>query len=320
MFPESTEMSESEFSLGIPMSRETHLPNLTIMKLNEYFQKAKAEKWAIGHFNFSTEDQLKAFVETAEELKSPIMVAVSEGEAKYFGRAQAAALVKSFQEAGPPAGGAVYLNADHHKSWDTIKEAVDVGFDTVLIDGSKLPYDENVKLTKKVVEYAKKKNPEMMVEGELGYLKGESQIQENVEISPADYTQPEQAADFVAKTGVDRLAIVFGNIHGIVTKQEEHLDIGLLKKIVEAVPNTYLVLHGASGLPAEEIKEAIANGISNVHINTELRVAYMEALKDAIQKDPKQTTPYKLFGGSYEATKKAIKEKLELFGSVGKVN
>lgn len=283
--------------------------------LNDYFKKAKEGKWAIGHFNFSTEDQLKAFVETAGELKSPIMVAVSEGEAKYFGRKQAAALVKSFQETGSP----VYLNADHHKSWETIKEAIDVGFDTVLIDGSKLPYEENIKLTKKVVEYAKKKNPEMMVEGELGYLKGQSEIQESVEISPADYTQPEQAADFVAKTGVDRLAIVFGNIHGIVTKQEEKLDIGLLKKIVKAVPGVYLVLHGASGLPAEDIKTAIAAGITNVHINTELRVAYMEALKDAIQKDPKQTTPYKLFSGSYEATKKAIKEKLELFGSIEKI-
>lgn len=258
---------------------------------------------------------MKAFVEMAEECKSPIMVAVSEGEAKYFGRKQAAALVKSFQETGSP----VYLNADHHKSWETLKEAIDVGFDTVLVDGSKLSYEENIKLTKKVVQYAKKKNPEMMVEGELGYLKGQSEIQETVEISPADYTQPEQAADFVAKTGVDRLAIVFGNIHGIVTKQEEKLDIELLKKIAEAIPNTYIVLHGASGLPAEDIKSAIVNGITNVHINTELRVAYMQALKDAIQKDPNQTTPYKLFSGSYEATKKAIKEKLELFGSVGKI-
>jgi len=284
------------------------------MKLNDYFKKAKSEHWAIGHFNFSTEDQLKAFVETAAELKSPLMVAVSEGEAKFFGRKQAAVLVKSFQEAGNP----VFLNADHHKSWETIKDAIDADFDTVLIDGSKLPYDENVKLTKKVVEYAKKKNPEMMVEGELGYLKGESQIQDNVEISPADYTQPEQAADFVKQTGIDRLAIVFGNIHGIVTKQEEHLDISLLKKIAAAVPDTYLVLHGASGLPPAEIKEAIASGICNVHINTELRVAYIEALKQAIQTDPKQTTPYKFLGGSYEASKKAIKEKLELFGSVGK--
>lgn len=285
-----------------------------MIKLNEYFQKAKTEKWAIGHFNFSTEDQLKAFVETAAELKSPIMVAVSEGEAKYFGRPQAAALVKSFQEAGS----SVYLNADHHKSWETIKDAIDSGFDTVLFDGSKLPYNENIELCKKVVAYAKKKNPEMMVEGELGYLRGDSQIQENVEISPADYTQPEQAADFVKKTGVDRLAIVFGNIHGIVTKQEERLDIGLLKKIVGAVPEVYLVLHGASGLPPAEIQEAIASGISNVHINTELRVAYMEALRHAVQSDPKQTTPYKIFGDSYEATKKAIKEKLELFGSAGR--
>src|SRR3989338_2112817 len=221
--------------------------------LHEYFERAKKEKCAMWHFNFATADQLKAIVETAAELKSPVMVASSEGEAKFIGRQQAVALVKSWQDLGYP----VWLNADHHKSFDAIEEAVDEGYDTVLVDASKLPYEENIALTKKVVEFAKMKDTLYMVEGELGYLKGDSKIETKVEISPEDYTKPEQAKEFVMKTGVDRLAIVFGNIHGIVTEQEERLDIDRLKQIVATVPDVYLVLHGASGLPASDVSDAI---------------------------------------------------------------
>ena len=283
--------------------------------LKQYFQEAKAGGWAIGHFNFSTADQLKAFVEAAAELKSPIMVGTSEGEAEFVGREQAVALVKSYQQEGH----AVFLNADHHKSWETTKAAIDADYDTVLIDASKLEYEENIALTKKVVDYAKSVNSDIEVEGELGYLRGSSEVQEAVEISADDYTKPEQASDFVSRTGVDRLAVVFGNIHGIVTKQEEHLDIEHLKKIVQTVPSVPIVLHGASGLPAEEIKVAIQNGIANVHINTELRVAYHDTLHEELEKEPQETTPYKFLKPSYEATKSMIKKYLELFGSVEKI-
>src|SRR3989344_3129310 len=290
--------------------------------LKQYFEEAKAGGWAIGHFNFSTGDQLKAMVEAAAESKSPVMVATSEGEADFVGRDQAVALVRSYQADGH----AVFWNADHHKSLETCEAALDAHYDTVLIDASKLTYEENVALTKMVVAkaaFSSKRNfnplnPYILVEGELGYLRGSSEVQESVEISPADYTQPEQAADFVARTGVDRLAVVFGNIHGIVTKQQEHLDIEQLKKIVQAVPNTPLVLHGGSGLPAEEIKLAIQNGIANVHINTELRVAYHDELQRQLEKEPKQTTPYKYLEPAAEEVKKMVKAKLELFGSVGK--
>ncbi|HEY4484336.1 MAG TPA: class II fructose-bisphosphate aldolase [Candidatus Paceibacterota bacterium] len=283
--------------------------------LKEYFIKAKKEKWAIGHFNFSTADQLKAIVEAAAELNSPVMVATSEGEASFVGYDQAAALVASYQKEGH----AVWLNADHHKSFESVKKAIDAYYDTVLIDASKLPFEENIVLTKKVFDYAKSVNPEMMVEGELGYLKGESQIQEKVEISPIDYTQPEQATDFVVRTGVERLAVVFGNIHGIVTEQEEKLDIEHLKKVATAVPEIFLVLHGASGLSDEDVKAAISAGISNVHINTELRVAYHDTLHAELEKEPNQTTPYKFLASSQDAMKELVKKKLELFGSVDKI-
>ncbi len=289
------------------------------MSLKEYFQKAKQEHWAIGHFNFSTADQLKAIVEAAVELKSPVMVATSEGEANFIGYDQAVALVRSYQSDGHT----VWLNADHHKSFESAKKAIDSGYDTVLIDASRLNLDENILMTSQVTKYAKEhlasSQDARMVEGELGYLKGESQVQEAVEISPADYTQPEQAADFVSRTGVDRLAVVFGNIHGVVTKQKEKLDIDRLKKVVTAVPETILVLHGASGLSDEDVRAAISAGISNVHINTELRVAYHDSLAAELQHEPTQTTPYKFLAPSFEAMKELVKTKLKLFGSVDRV-
>lgn len=312
--------------------------------LKQYFREAVAGKWAIGHFNFATADQLKAIVEAAVELRSPVMVGTSEGEAKFIGYDQATALVKSYQQEGHT----VFLNADHHKSWESAKMAIDAGYDTVLVDASKLPYEENIVLTKKVLDYARSQNLEVeplrrgstsvLIEGELGYLRGSSEVQEAVEISPADYTQPEQAIDFVSRTGVDRLAVVFGNIHGIVkevimlttptpggvgvpteTSGEEHLDIEALKKVTEALPGMPLVLHGASGLPAEEIKMAIQNGIANVHINTELRVAYHDTLRKELENKPNETTPYKYFDLAFEEVKKMVKEKLKLFGSTGKI-
>ncbi len=281
--------------------------------LNELFAEAKAGKWAIGHFNFSTADQLRAIVEAAAELKVPVMAATSDGEAEFVGREQAVALVRSYQKEGYD----VFLNADHHKSWETAKAAIDAGYDSVLIDASKLPFEENIALTKKVVDYArevgKSSGREIPIEGELGYLRGSSEVQKKVEISKEDYTKPEEAKDFVVRTGVDRLAIVFGNIHGIVTEQEEHLDIETLKNVAAAVPETILVLHGASGLKDEEIRAAIQSGIANIHINTELRVAYHEALEEELEKEPGQTTPYKFLEPSHEATKKIVLEKLKLF-------
>ena len=283
--------------------------------LKQYFQEAMDGKWAIGHFNFSTADQLKAIVEAAAELKSPVMVGTSEGEAEFIGYDQAVALVKSYQQKGY----AVFLNADHHKSWESAKMAIDAGYDTVLVDASKMLLEENVELTKKVLDYARSISPDVPVEGELGYLKGSSEVQTKIEISPADYTQPEQASDFIARTGVNRLAVVFGNIHGIVTEQEEHLDIDTLKAVKAAIPDVPLVLHGASGLPAEEIKMAIQNGIANVHINTELRVAYHDKLHQELEAKPQETTPYKYLDLAFEEVKRMAKEKLELFGSVGRI-
>ena len=286
--------------------------------LQDYFRDAKEGGWAIGHFNFATADVLRAIVEGAQAADAPcVMVGTSPGEAEFLGMRAAVGLVRAIREASEFP---VFLNADHFPSFAACRAAIDSGYDSVLYDGSRQAYEVNVIEAQRVWQYAQTKaglpagrQGSFMVEGELGYLKGSSEVQEVVAISPADYTKPEEAADFVRRTGVARLAVAFGNIHGIVTKQKEELDIGRLIAIAKQVPNVYLVLHGASGLSDAQVKAAIAAGITNVHFNTELRVAYQHGLKDELAQEPEQTTPYKLFAQAGNAVRDLVEQKVKLF-------
>lgn len=281
------------------------------MTLNDYLKQAREGKYAIGHFNFATEDVLKAIVAGAKEAGAPcVMVGTSEGEADFIGLKEAVALVRAVAD---DLQFPVFLNADHFKSFEKCKSAIDAGYDSIIADGSKMPTSENIVFAKQVVEYARSINSNVSVEGELGYLKGSSQVQTKIEISTADYSEPEEVADFVGQTGVDRMAIVFGNIHGIVTDQEEKLDIEHFSKIVSAAPTPYYVLHGASGLKDEDVVSAIKAGITNVHFNTELRVAYHDKLKEEMTTMPNETTPYKYLGPAAEEVKKLVIAKTKLF-------
>ncbi len=281
------------------------------MNLNNYLKEAKENKYAIGHFNFATADVLRGIVEASRDAGAPaVMVGTSEGEAGFIGMKEAVALVDALrQEFDFP----IFLNADHFKSFEKCKEAIDAGYDSIIIDGSKLPYEENVAVTKKVVDYAHSINPDISVEGELGYLRGSSEVQGKIEISWEDYTKPEEAAKFVAETGVVRLAIVFGNIHGIVTEQTEKLDIEHLKNIAVAIPDVYLVLHGASGLKDEDVIASIKAGIVNVHFNTELRVAYREGIDKALHAKPDEAAPYKYLAPAIDDVKAVVAKKIKLF-------
>ena len=282
--------------------------------LNEWFKGALRERFAIGHFNVSNLEAVKGIVEAAKAVRAPVIIGVSEGEREFFGVPQIVAVVRAFrEESGLP----IFLNADHTKSFEKVKEAVDAGFDSVHFDGSELPYEKNVEATRRAVEYVRSTRPGISVEGELGYLRGSSKVQEVVEIKAEDMTDPDEAWDFVQRTGVDRLAPVFGNIHGIVTKQEEKLDIGRLKRIREKT-DAFLVLHGASGLSEEDIRAAIEAGIVKVHINTELRVAYRSTLEKTLKAMPKETTPYKYLEPEVESVAKVVEEKIRLFGSAGR--
>src|SRR3989338_297482 len=298
--------------------------------LNDYLKEARKNGYAIGHFNFSTEDVLRGIVEAAHDAGAPaVMVGTSEGEVEYFGMDEAVALVQAVRK---HYNFPVFLNADHFKSFDKCKEDIEVSYDSVIIDPvveisnafgnnkSKSHYGagasdlmEKVIITKKIVDYARSVSPDILVEGELGYLKGSSQVQTKIEITPADFTKPEEAKEFVEKTGVNQLAVVFGNIHGIVTDQEEKLDIEHFKKIMAAVPGVFYVLHGASGLSDDDVRMAIKAGITNVHFNTELRVAYRDAIRDTIEQNPNETTPYKYLVKADEAVKRVVTEKIKLF-------
>lgn len=284
------------------------------MTLREVLQQAQNEGFAIGQFNVSNSEASKAVVQAAVRLRSPVIIGASEGERAFFGVNELVAVVKAYREESDLP---IFLNADHTKSFEKIKEAVEAGFDSVHFDGSTLPYEENISETRKAVEYAREINPTISVEGELGYLRGASKVQEVVKITESDFTKPGEAKDFVEKTGVDRLAVVFGNIHGRVTKGEEKLNLKRLEEIRVAT-NAFLVLHGGSGISDPDIRGAIERGIVKVNVNTDLRVAQRESLEKTLEEFPAETTPYKLFEPVVEEIQKVVEGKIQLFGSANR--
>jgi len=277
--------------------------------LREYIDEARDKGVAIGHFNISNLEALRGIFNAAKEKNLPIIIGVSEGERDFIGVKQTVALVKSLREEYQYP---IFLNADHTYSFDRVKEAVDAGFDSVIFDGTKLSLDENIKITKQCVEYAHRKNPDILVEGELGYIGQSSKVLDKVPDGVVK-TSPEDAKKFVVATGVDMLAPAVGNIHGMLSiGGDPALDITLIKKISKAV-GIPLVLHGASGNSAADIKSAIASGVSIVHINTEIRVAYRDAVRDFLQNNPKEVAPYKFLKPGLDAVQKVVAEKLQIF-------
>ncbi len=287
------------------------------MTLDEILGRATKEKWATGHFNVSNLEQMRVVCRVAKELGSPAIIGTSEGERKHIGLLEAVALRDAFRkEFGIP----VFLNADHTKSVGAAKTAIDAGYDSIHIDLSAEPFDDNVRATAEVVAYARARDGAISVEGELGYLRGDSKIQkEKIVIRPEDLTRPEEARAFTHRTGVNRFAPAVGNIHGI-SSDEPALDIDRIKAIRHLLPETVsLVLHAGSGVPLEQIHAAIDAGIANIHINTDIRVAFVGGLREAIEAHPEETTPYKLFPEAEEAMAKVIREKLYAFGAADRV-
>jgi fructose-bisphosphate aldolase class II len=297
---------------------------LLVIEVNPYetFKKAQNQKYALGSFNFSTAEILKAIVLAAKELDSPIIVSTSEGEAEFIDMREAAALVKAWRIGTKLP---IILNLDHGKSLESIKKALAAGYDAVHFDGSGLNYNDNIKQTKEVVDfvqdYEKTFERLIIVEGELGYLRGSSSLhKQKLEIKPNDLTDPERAKEFVEKTGVDSLAVAIGNAHGVFIEGGEGLYLDRLAQIREAVGDrVFLVLHGGSGIPDEDVKKAIGLGIAKVNVNTEMRLAYKEALDKELKEKPEETTPYKVLEPSLEAVKKVVEGKIKLFGSEGRV-
>ena len=281
-----------------------------------YLEKARKERWAIGQFNFSDFTQMKAILAAAERMKSPVILGTSEGESKFFGLQEAVALRDVLRgKTGVP----VFLNLDHGKSFEYLKEAIDAGYDAVHFDGSKLPLEENIKITKEVIKYAKKKG--VLVEGEVGRIGTDSSklYSGKFEIKEEDLTNPEQAREYIEKTGVNLLAVSIGNFHGIeISGIDPNLRLDLLKEISDKIGDTAIVLHGGSGTPEDDIRGAIRLGIVKININTELRLAFAGNLRRFLDNNIDEIVPYKFLADAKNSVEKVAERKIELFGSVNK--
>ncbi|MBI2049881.1 MAG: class II fructose-bisphosphate aldolase [Candidatus Staskawiczbacteria bacterium] len=292
--------------------------------LKYYLNKAYREHWAMGQFNFSDFNQVKGVVAAAQNLKAPIILGTSEGESKFIGLKEAVAIRNVLRaKTGLP----IFLNLDHGKSFSAkggsasggeysyIKEAVLAGYDMVHFDGSKLPLEENIEISKKVVNFAKKKG--VVVEGEVGRFGTDASrlYQEKFEIKEKDLTNPKEAEIYLQKTGVDVLAVSVGTFHGIdITGVSPHIRLDRLGKIRNII-DVPLVLHGGSGTPEEDIKKAIRLGIVKININTEIRVAFANALRKSLAGE---IVPYKYLPEAINSVQAIVEEKIKLFGCQNK--
>mgnify|MGYP001329468763 CR=1 FL=1 len=301
--------------------------------LGKMYEKANREYYAIGQFNFSNLEFLQAAVEAAEEMKSPVIVALSTGAIKYGGIKNLVALTRTMAE---QVSVPVALHLDHGEKLDDIKRCVDAGFTSVMIDGSHHSLDENIALTKQAAEYAHGKG--ITVEAELGRLGGiEDDI--NVDERDARLTDPAEAVRFVKESGCDALAVAVGTSHGAYKfKGENRIDFDRIKTI-KGLLGIPLVLHGASsvdaqsvaqineyggkidgakGLDAESYAKAIKNGINKVNIDTDLRLKWTAVLRKIMHDKPGEFDPRKFLGPARDAVKEIIKEKMKLLQSAGK--
>ncbi len=264
------------------------------MGLKELIYSLK-ENQALLHYNVATFEQIKAGILAVRETKLPLIFGVSEGERNYLGEDLIKEIIDFYKKDLP-----VFLNADHSKSFETAKKALDLNYDAVLFDGSEYFIDDNIKITKELITFREAKN--ILIEGEVGYLPGKSEIQKEIEIKEEYLTKPEEALKFVEETKVDLLAVSIGNVHGI-TATEPILDFERGKKIYELV-KIPLVLHGGSGISLENLKKAASCGFKIIHLNTEFRKIWKEKLQEELKKE--SVTPYKILEPVIEEIKKKI--------------
>jgi fructose-bisphosphate aldolase, class II len=284
--------------------------------LKDVLLRAERDRRAIGHFNFSDLVAFNAIAATARSLNLPVMVGVSEGERAFVGVRQAAALVRSVREEH---GQAIFLNADHTHSIEKAEEAAKAGFDEIIFDGSALTFDENVAQTKRAVEAIKSINPSTLVEGEIGWIGVSSEILEKAPEGVGVLTSPAEANQFVDATGIDVLAPAVGNMHGLLQSMvrgeaEKRLNIERIAEIKQAA-GIFMTLHGGSGTHDQDFQQAIKAGMTIVHVNTELRLAWRRGIDHALQAHPSEIAPYKLLPDAVEAVGEVVRKRLRLFNS-----
>jgi len=297
-----------------------------LVTTKDMFAKALKSDYAIGAFNVNNMEIIQGIVDAAKEEQAALILQVSAGARKY---AKPAYLTKLVEAAIIDTGLDIALHLDHGEDFEICKKCVDDGFTSVMIDGSKHDFEENIRITKEVVEYAHAHG--VVVEAELGKLAGvEDDV--NVDARSATFTDPDQAAEFVERTGVDSLAIAIGTSHGAYKfKGEPYLDYERLKKIHTLIPDTPLVLHGAStvlqefvakcnqyggqvagaqGVPEEMIREAVKHGVCKVNIDTDLRLAMTAEVRKYLIENPGEFDPRKYLGPAREAIKGMVQHKI----------
>ena len=285
-----------------------------LVSAKEMLTKAKAGKYAVGQFNINNLEWTKAILLTAEELKSPVILGVSEGAGKYMcGYKTVVGMVKGMiEELGITVPVALHLD---HGSYEGAKACIEAGFSSVMFDGSHYPIEENIAKTKELVETCDKLG--LSLEAEVGAIGGE----EDGVVGSGEVADPEECK-MVADLGVTMLAAGIGNIHGKYPANWAGLNFDVLAKIQELTGTMPLVLHGGTGIPEDMIKKAISLGVSKINVNTECQLSFAAATRKYVEEGKdlqgKGFDPRKLLAPGFEAIKATVKEKMELFGSIGK--
>jgi len=287
------------------------------MTLKQIIEDAEQRGIALGHFNISEFVALKAILEGASQLNVPIIIGVSEGEREFIGIKETVALVRAFREEYSVP---IFLNADHTHSLEAVEEVAKAGFDAVLFDASKEPLEKNIKLTKEAVLRAKILNPNILVEGEIGYIGASSKILQelpkDISLEEKDLPTAEEVAEFVQKTKVDLLAPAVGNIHGILANiPNPRLNIKKVREMKQAA-KIPLVLHGGSGIADDDFRVAIKAGISTIHINTEIRVAWRKGVEMGLKRNRDEVAPYKILSSALEGIKEIVLNRLRIFNGL----
>ena len=308
---------------------------MPLVTTKEMFRKSMEEGFAIGAFNINNMEIMQGIVDAAQKQNSPVILQASSGAIKY---ARINYIMKMLEAAVEETTIPIAIHLDHGADFETCKKCIDAGFTSVMIDGSKYSFEENIEITKKVVDYAHSKG--VVVEAELGQLAG---IEDDVNVSESDakYTDPDQAKEFVERTGCDSLAIAIGTSHGAYKfKGEAKLRMDILKAVKEKIPNTPIVLHGAStvipelvetcnkyggdipgakGVPDEILHEASVSGVSKINVDTDLRLAFTSEIRKTLSENPSAFDPRKYLTKKKKKITEIVEHKIkDVFGSSNK--
>lgn len=278
--------------------------------IQEMIKKAWEGKYALGTFDTSNLEVTQGIARAAEVKNMPAIIGVTETAFIYAGFLPLVNLIRGVMS---ESSAKLVLHLDHGKDPKVVKRCIDEGFESVMIDASMYSIDKNIEITKDIVNYAHKKD--VVVQAELGKIpRINSGMEPAVIMKEMKKTDPEEIKEFVDKTGIDTLAVIIGNIHGMYKPEgNPHLDLELLEKLREKVSIPF-VLHGGSGTPSEDIKKAVANyGVININIDTEIRFAFMSAMRDYCLSGQMTTDPRKILGMARDEVQKKVEEKIELF-------